>query len=243
MPVDIVDLRQFYATALGHVTRRVLSRVVRGMWPSTTGLTVVGVGYAAPCLAQFRGDAQSVLAFMPAAQGVVNWPSDGPSATALVDSMALPLSNASVDRILLLHAIEAVSEPLDILNEAWRVLTPGGRLIVIAPNRRGLWARRDATPFGHGQPYSRNQLAQLLRLALFSPETWTEALYLPPTQRRMILRISMVVERFGERLSLPFPGVHVVDATKQLYRPAMARSGRREFVIAAPAPVASREVS
>jgi SAM-dependent methyltransferase len=241
MALDVVDLRSFYGTPLGHVTRRILTRAIRSLWPSTSGLSVAGFGYATPCLTPFRGEAERVFALMPAAQGVVNWPADGQPATALAHSDELPLPNASIDRVLLIHSIETMSQPIDLLNEVWRVLTPGGRVIAVVPNRRGLWARRDITPFGHGQPFSRGQLAQLMRLALFSPENWTEALYVPPSQRRLVLRAAMVLERVGEKLSLPFSGVHVVDATKQLYRPAPARAARRGFVMATPEPVATRD--
>jgi SAM-dependent methyltransferase len=241
MAIDIVDLRSFYATPLGAVARRLIARAIRKLWPNIKGQSLAGIGYATPCLAPFRAEAASVIALMPAAQGVVNWPGDGLSATALVLPDELPLPNASIDRVLLLHAIETMTNPLELLNEVWRVLSPGGRIIAVVPNRRGFWARRDMTPFGHGQPFSRTQLAQLMRIALFSPEHWAEALHLFPSQRRMLLRSANVVEKLGEKLSLPFYGVHVVEATKQLYRPATASKSRRGFTIAAPQPVAPRK--
>jgi hypothetical protein len=107
------------------------------------------------------------------------------------------------------------------------VLTPGGRLIVVAPNRRGLWARMDTTPFGQGQPYSRSQLKRLLRRALFSPEAWTETLYMPPLRNALLIRTAEAWESLGTRLNLPFPGLHVVEAAKQLHRPLLVRQVRR----------------
>ena len=38
----------------------------------------------------------------------------------------------------------------DQLREIWRVLAAGGRVILVVPNRAGIWARTEATPFGHG---------------------------------------------------------------------------------------------
>ena len=166
MANDIVDLRSFYSSPLGAVTARHLNRVVRGLWADTHGQSVAGIGYATPFLQPLRGEAERVMALMPAAQGVVNWPPDGLSATALIDPFEIPLPNASIDRIILVHALETVVTPGDLLDEVWRVLNPGGRLLCIVPNRRGLWARMDTTPFGHGQPYSRGQLANLMRQAL-----------------------------------------------------------------------------
>ena len=240
MPIDVVDLRSFYASALGGVTRRIVGRAVAELWPHAKGSSIAGVGYATPYLASWRGQAERLFALMPAAQGVVNWPGDGPSATALVDPYEIPLPNASVDRVLLAHALESVIHPADLLGEIWRVLTPGGRAIAIVPNRRGVWASTDLTPFGHGQPYSKTQLADLMRGALFSPEGWRETLFFPPSHRRLLLRSAGVWETVGRALALPFAGVHVVEATKQLYRPALSRPERRGLMVVAPAAAATR---
>lgn len=240
MPIDVVDLRSFYATALGAVTRRIVGRALTNLWPEAKASSIAGVGYATPYLPYWRDEAERVLALMPAAQGVVNWPLDGLSATALVDPYEIPLPNASVDRVLLAHALESVLHPADLLGEIWRVLTPGGRAITIVPNRRGVWAASDLTPFGHGQPYSKAQLADLMRGALFSPENWRECLYFPPSHRRLWLRSAGAWEAVGRALALPFAGVHVVEATKQLYRPALSRPERRGLLVAAPAAAATR---
>ena len=96
-------------------------------------------------------------------------------------------------------------------------------MIAVACNRRGFWARSDTTPFGYGQPFSKRQLAALLRETLFSPERFGEALYVPPFERRFFLRLAPAFERTGKRMSLPGAGVHLVEATKQLYRPVMLR--------------------
>ncbi|MFV0279737.1 MAG: class I SAM-dependent methyltransferase [Rhodoblastus sp.] len=219
MRLDVVDLRTFYASPLGMVTGRFLNRAVQARWGACSGLAVMGIGYALPYLAQFQNEAVRVIAFMPAEQGVVNWPTSGPSASALVEATALPLPDSCIDRALVVHALEVSEQGHDMLAEIWRILTPGGRMILIAPNRGGLWSRVDATPFGHGQPFSRGQLRELMRETMFSPIHWGEALYGAPCQRRFALRLAPVLERIGARLSLPGAGVLVVEATKQLYRP------------------------
>jgi SAM-dependent methyltransferase len=123
--------------------------------------------------------------------------------------------------------LETVESPTELLYEVSRILTPGGRVIVVAPNRRGLWARMDNTPFGHGQPFSRSQLRNLMREAMLSPEGWAETLYVPPVGSRFLLRTSLAWEELGRGLALPFAGLHVVEATKQLYKALPARAARR----------------
>jgi hypothetical protein len=100
----------------------------------------------------------------------------------------------------------------------------------VVPNRRGLWARIDTTPFGYGRPYSRSQITRILRETLFTPKGWGEALYVPPVQRGWFLRSAAAWERTGAVLSAPFAGVHIVEATKQAYRAIPVRREKRQIV-------------
>ena len=227
MAIDVVDLRAFYETALGEVAQRLVSRQLRARWGDHSGMRILGLGYATPFLSDFREKAQRVLAFMPASQGVVHWPLTGRSATALVEASMTPLPDASMDRILLVHALEVDEHPQDLLDEIWRILAPGGKVLVIAPSRTGLWARVDTTPFGYGHPYSRGQLQTLLQESQFLPVFWGEALYVPPFQRTSLLKSAPAFERIAGRFSLPGGGVHLVEATKQLYRPILRRAVRK----------------
>ncbi len=235
MALDVTDLRSFYASPLGETARKLVGAILSRRWDAVAGLSIVGLGYATPYLDFFQGQPMRLLAMMPAEQGVVNWPADGASASALIDDSMLPLPDSCVDRVLLAHALETAEHPRELLAEIWRVLTPGGRLIVVAPNRSGLWARLDTTPFGHGRPYSRGQLLDLMRETLFSPIYWSEALYSPPLERAMLLRLAPAIESVSARLSLPGAGVIVVEATKQLYRLVGARRVRRSLPELAPA--------
>ena len=89
--------------------------------------------------------------------------------SALVEEDRLPLADGSVDRLLAVHCLETAERVRPLLREMWRVLAPEGRLMLVVPNRRGVWARLDKTPFGQGRPYSRRQLEALLIEALFTP--------------------------------------------------------------------------
>jgi SAM-dependent methyltransferase len=245
MSIDITDLRSFYASPLGAVTRRYVGRAIDRFWGPLTGLRVLGLGYAPPYLSAVKGECERTIAFMPASQGVVNWPSTGASASALVDPLMMPLPDASIDRVLLVHALETVESPSELLHEIWRILTPGGRIIMVAPNRRGLWARMDTTPFGYGQPYSRSQLKSLMRQTWFSPERWAETLYVPPLRNSLLLGTAQAWEQIGVHLSLPGAGLHIVEATKQLYRPGVVRAARhspRRVPVFVPAPAPASRV-
>jgi SAM-dependent methyltransferase len=230
MFIDVVDLRNFYSQALGIVARRFVGRGIRAQWGDLRQQRVAGIGYPTPYLGIFREEAERCLAFMPASQGVVKWPSNRPGLAALVDETGLPLTDSAVDRVLLVHAIEMAEDPVTLLREVWRVLTPNGRILAVVPNRRGLWARTDTTPFGHGRPYSRPQITRILRETLFAPARWSEALYVPPVPRAWFLRSAGVWERTGATLSAPFAGVHIVEASKQAFRAIPVRREKRQIV-------------
>ena len=227
MWTDVADLRGFYTGPLGRIARALVTRQIATLWGNLRGERVAGIGYATPYLGQYRETAERVLAFMPARQGVINWPSDGPSASALVEEDDLPLTDGAVERVLLAHCLEHADFPEAVLKEASRVLAPGGRLIVIAPNRRGLWARVDNSPFGHGRPFSRSQLTILLKETGFSPSEWREALFVPPFNRFGLLRASAIFESVGNTLPLMFGGVLVVEAQKQFLTAKPIRTAER----------------
>lgn len=228
MNADIVDLRDFYASGLGIAAERAVAASLMQMWRAIPEERLLGLGYTLPYLDRFAGDCERALAFMPASQGAVNWPVGGASRTALVGGEELPLGDASIDRILLVHALEFAESPLEMLGECWRVLAPGGRIVIVVPNRRGVWTRFEHTPFGSGRPWSRGQLMQLLRAAMFTPCAWSDALLFPPFQRRSLLGLAPAMERFGRQLWPIFSGVIVIEATKEVYRGIPVASARRE---------------
>lgn len=217
---DVVDLRDFYAGDLGQVARRMLLARLRRFWPEMAGRRLLGFGYAVPYLRPFRDEAAATFAAMPAAQGVMAWPEEGPSVTCLTEDTALPFPDLAFDRVLVAHALEHSERVRPLLRELWRVTAGEGRVLFVVPGRRGIWSRSDRTPFGWGRPYSLDQLQRLLREQLFTPTRWDRALYLPPSQRRWLLRSAGLFETLGHRLLYRAAGVHLIEAQKQLYAPS-----------------------
>ena len=236
MASDVVDLRDFYRGALGQVARRMIRRAIQRVWPDLHGMRLLGIGYATPFLSALSGDTERTIAVMPATLGVLRWPAEGRNLVTLAEEGELPFADYSIDRVVLVHAIETSDEVRAMLKEIWRVLAGGGRVLVVAPNRRGIWARLDRTPFGSGRPYTMSQLSQLLRDEQFTPVGSDTALFIPPATSRMMLRSAAAWERIGKRWFPTFAGVLMVEATKQIYaKPAAVRVPRRRLVYT-PAP-------
>ncbi len=241
MHLDVVDLKDFYARPLGHVVRRLLGARIKARWSDIKGCRTVGIGFATPYLGAFRGQAEPLGALMPGNLGAVPWPEQGQCLSVLVDETELPLIDECADRILLVHMLEWSEKSRALLRELWRVLAPNGRLLLIVPNRRGLWARVDTTPFGYGSPFSRSQLTKLLKEAMFSPEEWQYALYTPPFNWRVLLRWPLFWERLGLVLWPTFSGVIMVEATKQVYAAVPVREvTARRRIVPVPAGVTPR---
>lgn len=241
MYTDIIDLREFYDSSLGQRTRRLLRRKIRAFWPDVRAMTVVGLGYATPYLGVLRAEAGRTIALMPAAQGCSPWPREGPGLVALSDETELPLPDMSVDRLLLVHALEGTEHLRPMMREIWRVMAGGARLLVVVPNRSGLWARADWTPFGHGNPYSASQLRTLLRDSLFVPERSEGALFLPPVRWRLLASMAAAWERFGQPGLATFAGVTLVEASKQIVAGVSRRVEARRLILPLPGRAAPRE--
>lgn len=226
MWIDIIDLREFYASPMGRAVRRLIGQRLRALWPAPALITadqrLLGLGFATPYLPAFDGEAGQVVAAMPAGQGVMCWPGADANRVTLADEQSLPFPDRSFDRLLLVHCVEGSPALRPMMRECWRVLTDGGRLIVVVANRRSLWSRAEASPFAQGRPYSMSQITRLLRENMFVPLQTATALFLPPVGWRLFGRFAYGFERLGVRWFPTFGGALVIEAEKQIYAPLNA---------------------
>jgi SAM-dependent methyltransferase len=229
---DVIELKSFYGSVAGQVACLSLRRRVREVWPEARGETLLGIGYATPYLLPFLEKADLTIACMPAGQGVLHWPQGRDNLTLLVEEDALPFPSGIANRVLLVHALEHSEHARQLLAEAHRLLTPSGRLLVIVPNRRGLfWARSPSSPFAHGQPFTPGQLRRLLGASGFTPLSTLPALFFPPINWRLLLRFGRFIDAIGRAFFPAFSGVILMEAEKQIFaplrgktRPVMGRS-------------------
>jgi len=233
MAADAHLAADFYGTARGAVTARLLRARLVAIWPDLQGRSVLGLGYAQPYLRLWRDQGARCVALTPAQMGAARWPAGAPGLSCTAEEDALPFPDLAFDHILLVHGLEAAENAPRLLRELWRVLRDEGRLLIVAPNRTGLWAYLESTPFGHGQPYSHGQVGRLLANTMFRVERRDAALYLPPTRRRVVLRGSPLLERTGRRVAPALAGVILAEAVKDVYAGLPVRpSPRRRLVLA-----------
>lgn len=234
MTTEVHGLAPFYGSAGGELAARLVRERLALLWPALPGMAVLGIGYAAPYLGLWQAQARRCIALTTHHGTLAPWPGGrAPSAALVAEEASLPFADRSFDRILLVHGLEAAENARFLLREAWRVLGDDGRLIVVVPNRAGLWAHLERTPFGHGQPYSVGQLTRLLALHLFRVERREAALFLPPYGLRLLRSAAPAMERAGRLLCPRLAGVTVVEAEKDLFAalPAGAVALRRRVLV------------
>jgi SAM-dependent methyltransferase len=170
------------------------------------------LGYTTPFLDTALASARRTIALSPAAQGVEVWPQSERNLAVLADEETLPFAGAQFDRVLAVHALEEAHDPLRLMQEISRVLSPSGRSIVAVAARHGMWSHAEKTPFGHGRPYTRRQIETLLLDAELEPTGWTRALYVPPVA--WAVGWAEGIEQVGAKLWPGFSGVILMEAVK-----------------------------
>ncbi len=233
MTADAHLAAEFYGSARGAVTARILRERLLAMWPSAHGDSVLGIGYSMPYLRLWRDQATRCIAVTPAQMGAARWPPGAPNLSCATEEDCLPFADLSFDRILLVHGLEMAENARRMLREVWRVLKDDGRLLIVVPNRTGMWAYSEATPFGHGSPYSNRQLGRFLDAGLFRIERRDAALWMPPARTRIVLRSAPLFESAGRNAVPGLAGVTLTEAVKDVYAAMPVRAvPRRRLVLA-----------
>ena len=123
----------------------------------------------------------------------------------------LPIASDSVDLVILMHYLSNTSEPHAVLREAFRILIPEGKLIIIDFNPLSLWGLRsffqswlEHVPF-RGHYYTARRIDDWMRLLGFDQELLFRVGYLPPIQKLSITRHLSWLEK-GTRNWLPALG-------------------------------------
>ncbi|MFW0776715.1 MAG: class I SAM-dependent methyltransferase [Rickettsiales bacterium] len=237
---DVSSLKQFYASPLGESSGVLLRDNIAGLWPEAKDEVLLCVGYATPYIERYQSQA-TLAVCMPSGQGAVYWPPSANNHVFMAHDSELPITESSVNRVLLAHALENSEQLSLVMQELWRVLTPGGRVLALVPNRMGMWSRSPRSPFGYGRPFSMTQLRELFTQNDFTITRTSSALFVPPTYLKFVWRIASKFEKVGRLLCPFFGGVLLIEAEKQIHgaisQPAVARGYR---VPAATKPAMSR---
>jgi SAM-dependent methyltransferase len=132
-----------------------------------------GNGYCAACLQKAGVD---VVAVEPVWEGAANAASRGIRYSICGSLQDLHLPACSIEAVACFDVIEHIQYPGVLLDEIFRVLTPGGRLFISVPAMRSLWSDMDEIT-GHQCRYGRKELLDLMERHQFQSITCFYAMW------------------------------------------------------------------
>jgi ubiquinone/menaquinone biosynthesis C-methylase UbiE len=133
------------------------------------------------------------------------------------DAAALPLREASFDLVFSATALEFVAHPEQALGDMWRLVRPGGRLVIGVLNAASPWAcarrresRTQETPFDNAHFFYPWGFVRLLRR--YGPVSWNSSVFFLPGGAG--LAQAWTLERVGRILFKPFGALLVGRISK-----------------------------
>ncbi|MEY3661060.1 MAG: class I SAM-dependent methyltransferase [Pseudohongiellaceae bacterium] len=155
----------------------------------------------------------------------------------LADPEALPLATASVDCVVLHHALDYASDQHQLLREAARVLIAGGWLVILGFNPYSLWGLRNKLlrwqlrlPW-RASLLSASRVCDWLNLLDFQVDGIRYAEYaLPINTSKSWCRFSWF-EALATYFNLPTGGIYLIAACKQVAPLTPVRRPRRRHVV------------
>ncbi|GAB4124525.1 MAG: methyltransferase domain-containing protein [Sideroxydans sp.] len=133
----------------------------------------------------------------------------------------LPFDSASMDLVILPHALESAENPHQIIREVERVLRPEGSLLISGFNPYSLWGLHRLLGRRQGFPWSGRFIAlarmkDWLALLGFEVVGGCFAAYAPPFRQRKWLERAAFMEKAGDRWWAVGGGVYFLHAIKRV---------------------------
>lgn len=215
---DIANLEAFYNHRVGQVACRHIRSAIQERWSGGNGEQILGIGYSFPYLRGFsaKESQHQLFAMLPASLGMRAWPSQQPSRSFVCHENEIPLASESMNRVLMVHALEYSDDVPGLLSEVFRILVPEGRAMLVIPNRLSLWARAELSPFSSGRPFNIKQIKRLLSDQYLMRIHTDTALFFPPTDSRLILGTAPLWEKIGPMILPHMGGVWLIELEKRV---------------------------
>lgn len=152
--------------------------------------------------------------------------------------LELPILPHSVNVVLLIHVLEFIERPVQLLEEVYESLAPGGQIIILGFNPWSYWGlrklfkRKKGCPW-NGKYWSRAQIKQWLRGYDYSIDVNKTLCFRAPYGKSPSRQFTLFTEAFGQLCFPTLGDVYLISATKRVYDPLQQRQfwwKRRTFI-------------
>ena len=196
----LTSISEWYQTPLGKILFSELKSCLDPVLTTTFGYYSIQVG----CLTQ------SASLLEPCrVKYHFNLDAEGEDINVNAHPALLPIATDSVDLVVLMHHLSNTKEPHAILREAFRVLIPEGRLIIIDFNPVSLWGLRhffqswlETIPWC-GHFYTARRMTDWMKLLGFDKQKHFQVGYMPPIHHAGLIQKLPWLEK-GMKKWLPF---------------------------------------
>ncbi|MBI2850511.1 MAG: methyltransferase domain-containing protein [Chloroflexi bacterium] len=146
---------EWFATPIGKLVRQIEGELVMGFLEPGQGETILDVGCGTGVFTtDFLAAGARVIGVdisAPMLRFALRKTSGYPFAAVRGDVLSLPFKDNSFDKVTSITALEFVADARGAVNELFRVVRPGGRVVVATLNSLSPWATRRKAKTARGQ--------------------------------------------------------------------------------------------
>lgn len=239
--LQLNDFISFYNTELGIKVKKTITKKIINFWPELEKefsnkenvdfkhkhkhkkQPLLGIGYTSPYLKFIENDYYENISILSRKMTIDFIENSNTEDKNIISNLyRLPFKDSSIDKIIILHSLEFSNNQSRFLREIWRILKDNGKIIFIVPNRLSIWSKIHKTPFGHGHPYSPQQLEKLLLNSMFTLTRLDIDVFVPPIHINFFNKFLIFLHYIGKKImsatgGFIFGGVLIAEARKEIY--------------------------
>jgi SAM-dependent methyltransferase len=214
MKKNFDNFKMFYLSFLGKAVSNILSHKILNLWKPINNSRIAAIGFCFPYLRSINKKTQRTFFLVPIGHGLHHFDVNNKNLTVSVNEYILPIDDLSLDRLLVIHSFEYLTDHNKFLREAWRSLDKNGEILIIVPNSFGLWRPYYKNNLSSLRTFSFSELNSLLLNNFFTPINFSNSLFFPPINNQLILDRANIFEKASKSFLKFFSGVIIVRARK-----------------------------
>ncbi len=215
------NLDVFYQTPTGKKLSNEIENCLTSSWPreELKECHLLCVGFPPPGIMETCLQGKSFALFSPSFLGSKKIVRKGQNMSAVGNEADLPFREGSYDRILIFHALEYTEDAVSFIEGLWKVLSPGGRIFLMVPNKKGAWKKTGLPKPDLANPFLFQEVRSFLEKNGFTLINNYGAWYGLPVDFFGTVLFSGLLKRLSGGGSVGFPGFLIFEAEKKIISP------------------------